>query len=274
VTRHIVIPDSQVKPGVPIDHLDWIGRYILEKRPDVIVHLGDLWDMPSLSSYDRGKLSFEGRRYRADVDAGNKAFRLLNHAIDQFNYGRRRRGQSEYLPRRVFLRGNHEQRIERAIQEHGFLDGMIGYDDLDTRDWEVADFLVPITIDGVTYAHYFANPLTGRPYGGMAATRLKTVGTSFTQGHQQVLDYALRFVAGRSQHALIAGSCTLHPEDYLGPQGNATWNGIIVKNQVEDGSYDPSFVSLDYLCRRYEDTRLEDFVAERYPDLWPEGWNW
>jgi hypothetical protein len=83
-------------------------------------------------------------------------------------------------------------------------------------------------------------------------------------GHQQVLDYAIRFVAGRSQHALIAGSCYLHHEKYLGEQGNHHWRGCIVKHQVEHGSYDPMFVSLDYLCRRFEGVPLAKFMAHVY----------
>lgn len=45
--RHLVIPDVQAKDGVPLDHLEWIGRYIADKRPDVIVCIGDFADMPS-----------------------------------------------------------------------------------------------------------------------------------------------------------------------------------------------------------------------------------
>jgi hypothetical protein len=272
MTSHLVIPDTQIRPGVPTDHLRWISQYILDRRPDVVVHLGDHWDMPSLSTYDRGKIQFEGRRYRADVQSGNAALRELDHAVDQFNYGRRRRGAEEYKPRKVLLRGNHEQRIERAVQEHGVLDGTIGYFDLDTRDWEVHDFLKVVNIDGVRYSHYFANPMTGKPYGGMALTRLKTIGTSFTMGHVQTLDYALRFVAGSSQHALIAGASYLHDEEYKGPQGNAHWRGVIVKHRVKDGAYDPMFVSLGYLCERYEGMTLEEFMAKNYPDLPQERW--
>lgn len=272
MTTHLVIPDTQVKEGVPTEHLDWIGRYILERQPDVIVHLGDHWDMPSLSTYDRGKLAFEGRRYKADIDAGNRGFTLLNHAVDQYNYGRRRRGQDEYLPRKVVLRGNHEERILRAIQELGHLDGLIGYHDLDTRDWEVFDFLEPVCIDGVWYCHYFANPMTGRPYGGQVATRLKTLGHSFTMGHVQTLDTAIRFVAGKAQWGLVAGAAYLHEEDYKGPQGNAHWRGVIVKHQVEDGSYDPMFVSLDFLCRKYEGVSLREFMQREHPEAVRAGW--
>ena len=30
---HLVIPDTQVKLNTPVDHLDWIGRYIVEMQP-------------------------------------------------------------------------------------------------------------------------------------------------------------------------------------------------------------------------------------------------
>ena len=60
--KHMIIPDTQVKPGSSFEHLKWAGQYAVEKKPDVIVHIGDHWDMPSLSSWDVGKKSFEGRR--------------------------------------------------------------------------------------------------------------------------------------------------------------------------------------------------------------------
>jgi hypothetical protein len=57
---------------------------------------------------------------------------------------------------------------------------------------------------------------------------------------------------------MVAGSCYLHDEEYLGPQGNFVWRGILVCHQVEDGDYDVMEVSLDYLSRRYEGRRLRD----------------
>ena len=48
--KHLVIPDTQVKPDFHIEHLEWAGQYAVDKKPDVIVHLGDHWDMPSLST--------------------------------------------------------------------------------------------------------------------------------------------------------------------------------------------------------------------------------
>jgi hypothetical protein len=98
-----------------------------------------------------------------------------------------------------------------------------------------------------------ANPMSGKPYGGMASNILKHVGESFTVGHKQTLDVATRFLpaSGRQQWAIVAGACYTHEEDYKGYQGNHHWRGIIVKHNVKDGSYNPMFVDLDFLKRRF-----------------------
>lgn len=114
-----VIPDTQVKKGVPIDHLLWAGKYIAEKKPDVIVHIGDHWDFPSLSSYDKGRKSFEGRRYLDDVEAGNKAMDLFLDPIKQ-EIGRQRRNKKKvWNPRMVFTTGNHCLTKEHEVLTRG-----------------------------------------------------------------------------------------------------------------------------------------------------------
>lgn len=262
--RHIVIPDTQVGPGVSTVHLEWIGQYLVDEFADedvTLVHLGDHWDMPSLSSYDRGKARMEGKRIVRDIVAGNQGFDLLNGPIAAHNVGKR----NKWNPRRVLLLGNHEDRITRAAQETPQLDGLLTLDLLNAAawGWEVHDFREVVEIDGVAYSHYFYNPLSGRPYAGQNIdTRLKTIGRSFTMGHQQIQMYGVRTLpTGERHHGLVAGACYLHDEEYRGPQGNAEWRGIVVCNQVEHGSYDPMFVSLDYLARRYEGMRLKEFVA-------------
>lgn len=264
---HIVIPDTQVKPGVRTEHLGWVAQYIVDKfagRPNVkIIHLGDHWDMPSLSSYDKkGGLKMEGRRYGEDVDAGNSGFAKLSRPIE---LAISRRRNISWTPELHFLFGNHEDRINRAVNQDAQLEGTVSQDDLDTRAWARHGFLEPLSLDGVTYSHYFYNPMNGRAVAGMIETRLKTIGRSFTQGHQQVLMYGLApgwTMDGRPvmRHGLVAGACYLHDEDYMGPQGNAYWRGIVVCHGVRDGAYDPMFVSLDYLCRRYEGMPLNKFV--------------
>jgi len=270
---HIMIPDTQAKPGVPTDHLFWIGAFIVEQYHNKnikIVHIGDHADMPSLSLYDKGMKKMEGRRYQDDLDAANEAWAVLNQPLLEYNEHRKKIKQKVWNPERHITLGNHEDRILRAINSNPQLEGMLGLDKLDyaKTGWTVHDFMDPVWLDGIAYAHYFYNPMTGKPYGGQnIETRLKTIGHTFSMGHQQTLMYGLRFVAGKSQHGLVAGACYLHDEDYKGPQGNAHWRGIIVKHQVKNGSYDPMFVSLDYLCRKYEGASLEHFMAKKYPHL-------
>ena len=128
--KHMIIPDTQVKPGSSLKHLEWAGKYAVEKKPDVIVHIGDHWDMPSLSSWDVGKKSFEGRRYVADVEAGINGMRAFLDPIREEQKRLITNKQKQWNPRLVFTMGNHEQRIERAIESDAKLEGLIGYKDL------------------------------------------------------------------------------------------------------------------------------------------------
>ena len=74
---HAVIPDVQAKPGNNFKFLERVGHYLADKKPDVIVQIGDFADMESLSSYDNGKKSFEGRSYTRDIEAANEAMDAL-----------------------------------------------------------------------------------------------------------------------------------------------------------------------------------------------------
>ena len=254
--RHLFIPDIQAKDGVPLEHLSWIGQYIVYKKPDVIIQIGDFADMPSLSSYDKGKKSFEGRRYKKDVAAARKAMDLLLAPMKAYNAHQRKLKEKLYKPRMVLTLGNHEERIMRAVNFQAELEGILSYDDLPYEDWEVHDYLKPVFIDGVCYTHFMANPMTGKPYGGQAATTLKNVGHSFAVGHAQKLEVATRhLITGQQQWGIVAGACYLHEEEYKGYQGNEHWRGIIMLHDVKDGSFDPMFISLEYLKNRYGDVR-------------------
>ncbi len=163
-----VIPDVQAKPGVPLDHLRAAGNYIAEKKPDIIVCIGDFADMPSLSLYDRGKRSFEGRRYKADIEATHEAMETLMAPIVN---------KANYDPKLILTLGNHEHRIARATEDDSKLDGTIGLGDLGYAEWgwEVIPFLTVKEVQGINFSHYFYNPNSGRPWAGTAHTKLKNI---------------------------------------------------------------------------------------------------
>jgi Calcineurin-like phosphoesterase len=257
--RHFVIPDCQVKKGVPTDHMAWIGKAIQNYKPDVVIHLGDHWDFPSLSRYDApGSMAMEGSRVDDDIQAGNDALEVLTKSMGR------------YKCRKIILRGNHEQRLERAINNDPRLAGTIGYHLLNDKrlGWEVVDYFCgapgQITLDGVVYAHYFAAVNTGRAIGGTANNKLNHVGESFVQGHVQGLDPGSKqYATGRIKQGFVAGSCYLHDEDYKG-MANNHWRGVLVLNEVRNGEFCAMPLTLDYLCRKFEGRSLSSFLRRKY----------
>jgi len=241
----LVIADTQCKSEENLEYMLWIGHYIADKKPDIIVHIGDHYDFPSLSSYDKGKASAEGRRLVKDIEAGNAGFEFLNLAIEKVK---------DYNPRKVFCLGNHEYRLERYIDDNPELIGTLGVDKLPFAKygWEVHPFLKPVEINGVFFVHYLANPFSGKPYGGNAMNILKTVGRSFVVGHKQCLDIAIRpTIDGKQQIGIVNGACYPFDESYKGYQGNNHFRGLTVLHEVEDGFGLPMFVSLEYMKEKY-----------------------
>ena len=249
----MVIPDTQVKPNGTVEHLRWAGLYCAEKKPDVIVHLGDHWDMPSLSIYDVGKKSFEGRRYADDIAAGIAGMEAFLAPIREEQHKLVEQKRKRWNPRLVFTLGNHEQRIERAVESDPKLDGLIGYHDLKLEEmgWEVYGFLDVVTICGICFSHYFTSGVMGRPVSS-AKLMLSKKMMSCVMGHVQDRDIAYgRRADGSTVTGLFAGIYYMHDEAYLTPQTNGSWAGIWMFHEVDNGSFDELPISLNYLRRKY-----------------------
>ena len=241
----LVIADTQAKSEESLEYLLWVGKYIADKKPDIILHIGDHFDLPSLSSYDKGTSKIEGKRLYKDIEAGVEGFKLLNLELEK---------HKDYHPRKVFCLGNHEERLDRYVNEHPELQGTLGTDKLPFAKygWEVHPFLKPVEIEGIFFVHYLANPMSGKPYGGSAMNILKTVGRSFVVGHKQCLDIAIRpTIDGKQQLGIVNGACYDHFESYKGFTGNNHFRGLTVLHECSDGFAVPMFVSLDYMKEKY-----------------------
>jgi hypothetical protein len=254
MTKILVIPDVQAKDGNDFSFLRRIGEYICDKRPDVIVSIGDFTDMESLSSYDVGKKSFEGRRYTKDIRAAHMAQDALFRPLYNLQLQQRANRKKVYDPRTVMTLGNHENRITRAVNNDPKLEGLISMDDLAYKMHfkEVYPFLDTVVIEGVAFSHYFVTGTAGRP-SSTAKAQLNKQHMSCIAGHQQGLQIATDSRAdGTRVTSIIAGSCYEHDEEYMGPQGNNHWRGFLVLHEVDRGSFDLMPVSLNYLNKKYE----------------------
>lgn len=216
-----------------------------------MVHIGDSADMPSLSSYDRGKKSFQGRTYRDDIDSHlDFSYRLWDTV----------KSTKKRLPKRYFFEGNHENRIKKAVNLQPELEGTIGIDDL--RLSEFYDEFIEYDgqtpglkeIHGIHFAHYFISGVMGRPVGGEhpAYSLVSKHLGSCVAGHLHLLDYSQRTgVDGRKQAGLLVGCFQDYRSDWAGRTNDLWWRGICLLRNVDNGTYDPSFLSLESIQKQY-----------------------
>lgn len=248
---HVVLPDSHSHPDFGNDRFDWFGRLLADIKPDVFINIGDNADMASLSTYDKGKRSFQGRNYKDDInshlDAQERTFAPLKRL--------KRR-----LPVSYFFEGNHEHRIARAIDLSPELDGAISFNDLGLSDYydEVIRYSGGTPgvklIDGVTYAHYFVGGIAGRPLGGIhAGYAIATKKfSSATCGHSHLFDTSWHVdLAGRPVIGTVVGCYQDYDNDWAGEVAQLWNRGVVIKRYVQNGGYDLQWVSIESLRREY-----------------------
>lgn len=251
MTTHLIIPDQHAHPDFNNKRADWLSKLIIDVKPDVVVNIGDGADMHSLASYDIGKRTFHGRTYSKDIRA---------HTDFQDRVWNPVRRRKQKLPRTIYCIGNHEQRIEKALDLSPQLVGTIGMGDLELDQWynEVVYYhgLTPgvIDIDGVTYGHYFISGVMGRSISGEhpAYSIISKQHASATCGHSHVLDYCVRTdIHGKRIMALNAGVYQDYESPWAGEVNQLWWKGVVVKRNVHKGNYDPQFISIETLKKEY-----------------------
>lgn len=254
----LVIPDAHASPKHNNDRFEWLGQLIVERKPDVIVNIGDFADMESLSSYDKGKKSFEGRRYKKDVKAAIDAQEKLFQAMNEYNDNKRATRHKQYKPRLVLTLGNHENRINRVVENSAELEGTISVDDLKYEEfgWEVYPFLEQVTIDGISFSHYFTSGVMGRAIGGEhpAYSLVTKMHQSCVQGHTHVRDFCERTTADGKRITCLLVGCYLDEdqwEDYAGQANKMWWKGVVILHTLGDGAFEPEWINIKQLKKQY-----------------------
>jgi hypothetical protein len=251
LSTHVVFSCAHAHYKQNNDRAEWLGKLICEVRPEVVINLGDNADMPSLSSFDKGTRAAIGRTYEQDINA---------HLDFQERLWTPVRKQKKKMPYSIFFIGNHEQRIEKAINAAPELEGAIGLDDLDLEayynDVVPYDGNVPgvHSVDGIYYSHFFVSGAMGRPIGGehVAYTLLGKTGQSATQGHTHEFDFSVRTrIDGSKIMGNTAGCFQDYTNDWAGSTALSWDRGVMIKKMVEGGRYDHEWISLDTLKKEY-----------------------
>lgn len=252
----LVISDQHAHPDHNNDRADWLGQLIVDRKPDVVINIGDAADMASLSSFDKGKASFHGSSYQADIEA---------HLDFQDRLWAPMRKAKRKQPYRVVLHGNHEHRLQKVLEYDPQLAGSrygVSFTDYAFKDWyhEEIPYLGsgPGTYDfgGVTFAHFLPSGAMGKPIGGVhqASSMIAKAKVPSVVGHSHFADYSVQAdIRGNLIQAVVAGVYQDYNSGWAGNTQNGWWRGLVYLHGVEGGQFDPEFISLDRIKREYQD---------------------
>lgn len=248
----LVIADTQIDNESPTEHLDALSKYIWKHQPQHIIHIGDHWDFPSLSSY-ASSMESEGRRLYDDLEGGFNAFKRI---MATTNIENEKRIYKKYKPQKHFLMGNHEQRLKRYIDSHPVLEGCFDLPKfIEDQGWEVHNMNDPLWVHDIAFNHYMENPMSGRPVGGNIENKLNKFPHSFVHGHQQQYQYGRRQnLLGKPHFGVCAGSFYMHDEGYRGSNNTEIRGFTHLKgftNRYGFLDHDVEFVSLERLLGEY-----------------------
>lgn len=92
-------------------HWSWelFLEFVKDFKPDILIDGGDHLDLPYISSFNKEKLLLlEGKRLKED-------FSMLSDELEMLR---------KWTGRMLFLEGNHEERLKRAIEKQPLLQGL------------------------------------------------------------------------------------------------------------------------------------------------------
>lgn len=251
----IVFTCAHADPRVGNERADWLSNLIYDVRPDYVVDLGDTADMQSLSSHDTRKPEvLTVANYEKDIDSYLDFQERVRHKVKKNKVKR---------PAYFGHEGNHENRIKKALTYDPRLGGGrygISFDHLETNRWydEYHEYRYSAPsiscYDGVSYAHYIASGNYGTAMSGEhhAYSLIKKRHCSTTVGHSHKRSVFFKDDANPYPSiGLVAGCFKGREEEWAGQANAEWWKGVVIKRNIENGWYDPEFVSLARLEAEY-----------------------
>lgn len=256
----LIIPDAHAAPEYDSDRFTALGNYIVKHKPEIIVCLGDFADMPSLSSYDKGTKGFEGRRYKKDVESVIDGQNKMFDPIKELNDKKKKNKEKQYKPRLFMCLGNHEDRIDRAVNSAPELEGAISIKDLQYEKfgWKLTPFKRTLTVEGIIFSHYFTSGVAGRPISSshIGHQLVSKLHCSAVQGHSHLYNHAEQTRPDGQKIFGLSAGCFSHPhysESWCRDTEYTWWRGVVSLNGLDgEGYYDEiNAVTQRKLLREY-----------------------
>lgn len=236
----------------PNDRFSWLGKLIYDIKPDVTVDLGDGADMRSLNSFDtRYPRAVVTMSYEEDVDVYNDSQERLWHLFRHNRKG---------MPYRIGMEGNHEHRIKKAIDHSPNLEGGrygISFSNLNTRHHfneyhEYSNEGPAIReFEGIEFAHFIQSGNYGRAVSGVhhAYALIQQRHNSCIVGHSH--RRGLYFSDAAGSIGAVVGCMKGSEETWAGQSNRHWWKGAVLLRDVENGMFEPQFISIKQMERNF-----------------------
>jgi len=243
---------AHADPEVDNERFNWLGDLISDTKPDLVVDLGDGADMRSLNSFDGARpKNLVANSYERDIDCYNDSQERLRHRIKK---------NKKKRPQWVGFAGNHEHRIQKAIDQDPRLEGRkhgISPSHLQTSRWfdEYHPYLnggpAIANYYGTDFAHFFSSGNFGSATSGVhhAYSVINNRHSSSVCGHSHKRD--LYFKDGPGSIGMVVGCFKGHEESWAGQANKDWWKGVVLMKNVDEGRFEPQFISLEMLKREY-----------------------
>ena len=241
----LVVGDCHVTNKQSLRRFKWLGKYLKDNPVQHIVIMGDFLTLNSLSAWDRDKrLLMEGRRFYLEIDAGNEALDLMG--LDNHKN-----------LKKVFIHGNHEDRLTRYIFTHPELADerttVTSLLKLKERGFSVTSYRDYTSIGGIYFTHIpfgKAREISGKDICSKAE-QVTVNSVVFAHTHELHTSCVHKEGQKHLQQILNAGCFFEEDEEYVKGHMTNYWRGIVELDNYSYGRFDIRTISMGRLKRMY-----------------------
>lgn len=257
MTKILVVGDCHVDETQSLERFNWLGKLIVDERPDHIVYMGDFLTLNCLSAWDLNKRAkMEGRRYAVEVGVGRFALGMAEAPMRKLQIRQRANHEKLYKPELVFIEGNHEDRLTRYLEKDPTFAGHISIEkdlSLFARGYKFIPYREYHYINNIAFTHIPFNKI--REISGanitMKASQCIVDSVVFGHTHEQHLAHIHRQGMPHLQDIYNCGCFISKKEDYVHGRVTQYWRGVSFLHTEDPGRFDVETVSYSALRRRY-----------------------
>jgi len=248
-----------------IDELDDLSRFkllskfIIDKKPDVIIFMGDFLTMSCLSFFDKDKRQrMEGKRYKKEIDKGNEALDIIFYELLELQEKQRLQKLKIYRPNVYYLNGNHGNRLNRYLEYDPTFEGLVSIEKdlkLKERNIKFIPYREYLNINKINFTHIPFNKT--KEVCGVNITKKvsQLMFTSCVFAHVHSMEYEgfKRHGQDDLQQILSVGCFFEKHEDYVHGRITEYWKGLVLLDSFKEGRFDTQTYSLEKLKKEYHD---------------------